>query len=110
MKKYTGAEADYTQAIKINPKSPGAYSNRGDLRYQLKNYLGAAADLTQVIEVNPEDAQAYVKRGVVYYLLKDYQSTIADWQIAVQLLRQQGETEKYQQVQQLLSELQALLK
>jgi hypothetical protein len=40
-----GAMADYTQAIKLDPKGVGAYLGRGNVRYVKGNLNGAMADL-----------------------------------------------------------------
>ncbi len=41
---YTGAIADYTKAIEIDPKLAAAYYNRGAAKARLKDYTGAIAD------------------------------------------------------------------
>ena len=110
VKNYPGAEADYTQAIRINSDNADAYNNRGILRTQMKNYFGAEADYNQAIKINPESAKAYYNRGFLRYEVKNYQGAIADLQTAAQLFRQQGNSEAYQQVQQAISQLQALPK
>lgn len=71
LKNYPAAEADYTKAIKFNPKCAEAYNNRGLIRQLLKNYLAAKADRTQAIDIDPNYAEAYLSRGVLY-ILKNY--------------------------------------
>ncbi len=60
------AIAAYTDAIRLNPESAGAYHNRG-ISYAKKGEIGqAVADFTEAIRINPKDALAYYNRGSVY--------------------------------------------
>jgi tetratricopeptide (TPR) repeat protein len=53
LKDYKGAIADYTRAIRINPKAADVYYYRGTAKYNLKDYPGAIADFTKTIEIVP---------------------------------------------------------
>ncbi|MEB3235260.1 MAG: tetratricopeptide repeat protein, partial [Cyanobacteriota bacterium] len=49
-----GAIADYSEAIKLNPKLANAYLNRGTIRlYGIRDYSGAIEDFTKSIAMNP---------------------------------------------------------
>ncbi len=61
---YRGAIADFTAAIKINPKDFDAYQSRGFAKGELQDYRGAIADHTRAIEINPTFAAAYYARGL----------------------------------------------
>ena len=52
---YSGAIADSTKAIEINPENEKAYINHGYAKIQLKDYSGAIEDLSKVIELNPNN-------------------------------------------------------
>jgi len=84
-KDYTGAIADYTQAIELDPKLAPAYNNRGLAKARLKDYTGAMADYTQAIELDPKLAQAYNNRGLAKRQLQDYTGAIADYTQAIEL-------------------------
>jgi len=70
--------ADFTQAIKANPKDPDLYVKRGLCYKKQHNYVQAIADYTQAIEIDPKFADAYRRRGSSYYNLKEYDKSWAD--------------------------------
>ena len=48
---YTGAIADYTKAIEIDPNLAQAYYNRGLSKYNLQDYYGACQDARKAQEL-----------------------------------------------------------
>ena len=63
---YDKAIADFTEAIRLNPKIAKAYNNRG-LAYENKgDYDKAIADCTEAIRLDPKFAEAYHNRGAAY--------------------------------------------
>ena len=44
---YTGAVADFDEAIKLNLHNAGVYNNRGDAKRKLEDYSGAIADFDE---------------------------------------------------------------
>jgi serine/threonine protein kinase/tetratricopeptide (TPR) repeat protein len=52
------AVADFTEAIRLNPRSAAAYYARGDARMDVEDLEGAVADSTQVIALCNSDADA----------------------------------------------------
>ena len=63
------AIADYSKAIKINPKFVKAYNNRGVAYSMKKQYELAIADFTKAIELDPKNGKAYHNRAIVYLYL-----------------------------------------
>ena len=60
------AIADFTEAIRLDPKEAVAYYKRG-MAYGAKgDHDKAIADYTEAIRLNPKSAEAYINRGVVY--------------------------------------------
>jgi tetratricopeptide (TPR) repeat protein len=80
-----GAMADYTQAIKLDPKGVGAYLGRGNVRYVKGNLNGAMADYNQAIRLNPQFAAAYNNRGNVKERKRDLNGAMADYNQAIKL-------------------------
>ncbi|BAT56404.1 TPR domain protein [Nostoc sp. NIES-3756] len=82
-KDLTGAIADFTQAIKINPNLAVAYNDRGLARYDSGDRQAAIEDYNQAIKANPNLAVAYYNRGLARYDLGDKQTAIEDYTQAV---------------------------
>jgi len=79
------AIADYSMAIKLNPRFADAYNYRG-AAYESKGQLNPAiADFTEAIELNPEFANAYNNRGSTYRAKGQYDQAIADYTMAIKL-------------------------
>jgi len=85
-KDYEPAIADYTQAIKINPKLAGAYILRGRAQFE-KNKANnqAAADFNEAIRLDPNNAVAYNERGMAWHQSADYKRALDDYTRAIQL-------------------------
>ncbi|MBD2339690.1 tetratricopeptide repeat protein [Calothrix sp. FACHB-156] len=66
---FQGALADYTQALKLNPKQTEAYVRRGMAKTKLKQYVSAIEDYNQALMINPQYADVYHYRGRVYQIL-----------------------------------------
>jgi serine/threonine protein kinase len=81
----TGAIADYTQAINLNPKHALAYNSRGDVREKIGDKKGAIADFTMAIKVEPKFAAAYLNRCLTRSNTGDHKGAIADCTYAIKL-------------------------
>ena len=79
------AIADYTEALRLNPKYALAYSNRG-LAYRDKGDTDRAiANLTEAIRLDPKSAIAYNNRGSAYWRKGENDRAIADYTEALRL-------------------------
>jgi tetratricopeptide (TPR) repeat protein len=63
------AIANYSKAIKINPKLGKAYNNRGVAYTWKKEYYLAIADFNKAIKLDPQNGKAYNNRAIVYSYL-----------------------------------------
>ncbi|BAZ65830.1 MAG: tetratricopeptide repeat protein [Pelatocladus maniniholoensis HA4357-MV3] len=84
-KDYQGAIADYSTAIRLNPRYVYAYNNRGIVRSELGDNKGAVADYTQALRINPKFALAYSNRCNIRSDLGDHQGAISDCNQALKL-------------------------
>jgi len=63
------AIADYSAAIRMNPKYSYAYNDRGAMYLELRQYAEALKDFDTAIALNPSYPNAYQGRGMVYEAL-----------------------------------------
>uniref|UniRef100_A0A0C1NF24 Uncharacterized protein n=1 Tax=Tolypothrix bouteillei VB521301 TaxID=1479485 RepID=A0A0C1NF24_9CYAN len=104
------AIADYTKAIQVNnwtDKGPySAYLNRGNVKLQMHDRQGAIEDYNQAIALKTDYALAYKNRGILYLNTKKTKQGIQDLQKAAELFQQQGHQNRYDQIVQILKEVQ----
>jgi Flp pilus assembly protein TadD len=60
------AIADFTKAIRLDPKDARAYDWRGCARCVRGEWEPAIADLIEAIRLDPQDARAYALRSVAH--------------------------------------------
>jgi tetratricopeptide (TPR) repeat protein len=63
---YDNALADSTESIRLNPKNPTAYGNRGTAWFDKREYDKSIADFTEAIRLDPKYAYAYYWRGAAW--------------------------------------------
>ena len=112
---YGKAIANYTEAIRLDPKFSKTYFARGDVYYYgFRDYENATVDYaesirldpnlangcgmriscyTAIIDLNPNDAQAYGNRGHAYYDVGEYEKAIVDWKEAINLAHNKSDIE-----------------
>src|SRR6266404_1188228 len=61
------AIADYSEAIRIDPKDAIAFNNRGSAYSHKGDLDRAIADYSEAIRLNPKDAIAFNNRGIAYF-------------------------------------------
>jgi tetratricopeptide (TPR) repeat protein len=84
---YEEAIADYTEAIRLNPKNAAAYFGRGNAYSELGEYEEAVADYREAVRLNPTYAAAYNNLAwtMAYHLDTDYEEALEYALRAVQL-------------------------
>src|SRR4051812_15909101 len=80
-----GAMADLAEALRIDPRSGGAYSVRARLHRNAGEIDLALADTTQAVEVAPGSAFHHNQRGELYFIKQDHDRAIADFEEAIRL-------------------------
>ena len=79
------AIADYSDAIRLDPKSASAFQSRG-LAWRHKGKRDwAIADFNEAIRLDPESAGSYYARGDAYAYNTQYDPAIADFDDAIRL-------------------------
>jgi tetratricopeptide (TPR) repeat protein len=79
------ALADFSEAIKLNPKNLLAYNNRGNTLLDKNDYDAAIADYNAAIAVDPKYLNAYSGLGDTYKNKKDYDLAIDNYRKALSL-------------------------
>jgi len=80
-----GAIADYTQALKLDPKLADAACDRGLARQAQGDLDGAIADYTEALKIKPKFTIAYRNRGLARQAQGDMDGAIADYTHALSL-------------------------
>ena len=96
---------DLNQAINLNSDYTKAYNGRGFIYLKQGKLAKALQDFNQAIHLNPNYAEAYYFRGVIYRKQRDRDKAIQNLEKASTLFQEQGKTNNYQRVQQLLNKL-----
>jgi tetratricopeptide (TPR) repeat protein len=76
--RYDQAIADYSAALKLDPKLASALMNRGWAYLHKEDYETAKADFSAALKVDSELLGAYGGRGTAYRELGDYDEAIRD--------------------------------
>ncbi len=71
MQEYDKVIADYTEAIRIDPKNAGVYTTRGFAWALKQEYDKAIADFAEAIRIQPENHDAYIGRAFVATIRAD---------------------------------------
>ena len=79
------AIADYTEAIRLDPKNAETYKQRAYVRGQWpEGRKKEAADYTESLRLKPDES-TYMQRAPVYDILGEYDKAIADYGEAIRL-------------------------
>ena len=73
------AIADYSEAIRLDPKYALAYNNRGFAYFGKKDYDRAIADYNEAIRLEPKSTRSYSNRANAYRAKGDVEHAIADY-------------------------------
>jgi tetratricopeptide (TPR) repeat protein len=82
---YSGAIADYTKAIGLDPKNAEAYYKRGEAKSHFNDNSGAILDVDKAILLNSNDANYYTLKGNAHISLRKYDLAIQDFDKAIEL-------------------------
>ncbi len=78
-KQFQKAIADFSEAMKLDPKNVLPYLRRREMYLELGDIDLAIADVTSVIALEPNDADYLAMRGDLYQQKGDHQSAIRDY-------------------------------
>ena len=75
----------FTEAIKLQPKDPSLYLQRGWVWGRLRDRNNALKDLDMTISLNPSDSDPYVARAVVWQTFRKFKGSKQDFATAIRL-------------------------
>jgi len=84
---FSGATADFTEAIHFDPKSALAHLNRGVAKANSGDPNGAISDYTEAIRLDPKNVLAYLNRGQAKADSGGHAEAIVDYTEAIRLDR-----------------------
>lgn len=84
-KDHDGAIANYTEALKLDPKLVYALIARGSAYYSKGDYQSAVEDYSRSIELEPNDAGVFNNRGNAYRKMGNYDMARADYEAALRI-------------------------
>ncbi|MFR9653379.1 MAG: tetratricopeptide repeat protein [Rikenellaceae bacterium] len=73
-----GADADFTEAIELNPVYTNAYTYRAITRSRLGNYNDALEDFREAIDLRPDLPEPYYSRAITRLLNGSFKDAIED--------------------------------
>ncbi|MFA5902138.1 MAG: tetratricopeptide repeat protein [Hyphomicrobium sp.] len=73
------AEADFTEALRIEPAVAGSLTGRANVRLALGDAKGAISDLTDAMRVGGSSAALLLARGYAYLVNEDPDAAIVDF-------------------------------
>ena len=76
---------DFDEAIRLNPNSATAFTDRGWARYNLAQFAAAVSDYNEALRLDTRGMQAYVNRAAAYTRLHRDQEAALDVARAIEL-------------------------
>lgn len=83
---YAEALADYDSAISYDTNYSLAYSNRGNVRFELGDTAGAFSDYYKAISLSPNDYFTYNKLGVAFAHLGKFEEALPNFDKAINIM------------------------
>jgi tetratricopeptide (TPR) repeat protein len=82
---YEKADADYDEAIKINPRNAMAYVYRGGSLDQRGESDDALKDYAEAIRINPREYFAYCYRGMAFFRQGEFENALTNFAKAIEM-------------------------
>jgi tetratricopeptide (TPR) repeat protein len=86
-----------------------ALKDQGDTQYEKEEYQEAVVSYTSAIILSPRYAALYYNRGISYQFLGNYKLAYKDLEEAVQLYKEQGRMQDYQDASKTRNEIKKLI-
>lgn len=83
--RYDRAVAEFTEAIKVDPKDSTTFYKRGLAYVAREDTEKAVADYTEAVKLSPEFTAAYFHRGVAFRLMGNFPRAVDDFTSVIEL-------------------------
>jgi tetratricopeptide (TPR) repeat protein len=90
-RRFPEAIADFTEALKVNPKDAGIYEQRAAVEMKINDLDKALADYSEAIKLNPHEARYYLYRGYIFESKADWKNSMADTEKALKIDKKNAE-------------------
>lgn len=90
-RRFPEAIADFTEAIKLNPKDASAYERRAAVEMKMSDFDRALADYTEAIRLKPNDVRNYLYRGYILESRGDLHGSMADTEKVLKMEKKNAE-------------------
>jgi Flp pilus assembly protein TadD len=99
------AEAEYRDALRINPDYADAHNNLGLLLDDMGRKEDAEAEYRDALRINPDDAEAHGNLGILYSETGSNEAAKKELEIAKRLFDEQGREADVKKAEELLKTL-----
>jgi tetratricopeptide (TPR) repeat protein len=89
--KWAEAAADFSEALKINPRDAGVHERRAYVEMKSNQYDQALEDYNEAIQINPHEARYYNFRAFIYETKGDVKNSMADTDHALKIDKDNAE-------------------
>lgn len=90
-RKFPEAIADFTEAIKVNPRDAGIYEQRAAVEMKMNDLDKALADYSEAIKLSPHEVRYFLYRSYVFESKADWKNSMADTEKALKLDKKNAE-------------------
>jgi tetratricopeptide (TPR) repeat protein len=105
--KFAEAAADFTEALKINPRDAAIHERRAYVEVKMKDYDKALEDYSDAIKINPKEIRYYLPRSFIYETKGDLKSSMADTEHVLKLDKNNAEAQARKERLQKIEKMQA---
>jgi len=82
---FAQSEVYWGELIKLFPRNPAVWSNRGNVRLSQSKIEGAINDYNHAIVLAPNQPDPYLNRGIAYEIVQDWERAIEDYNQVLEL-------------------------
>ena len=85
LNRFTEAEKEYREAIRINPNAEKAHNNLGGLLCNSKRFKEAEREFREAIRINPNNAGVHYNFGLLLYTSKRFKEAEREFRAAIRI-------------------------